>query len=328
MTSALNDFSTKEAFQSSTAHMTLLLTDSVLTSIIQAGNNSMDVNLPPASVQLHPSRLGSALGALIAFLFIVFGIFGDALIIVAILTKRELRNNLLNIFIVSCQLNDIFNIGFNQFLVGLSYTFMEWHGPYIICEFFVYTSIISTGSLLWHHALISIHRYLIVVCNLKIRHLNMSPKSYVFASLVLARLIPTLVCIPALIKRNMTVYSQAALRCMLAPRISGFQNLLIVLINMLVPCIIIVFCFVSIFTRVHSVSRNIRKTIFTSNGTKSLNSNIANEIISNYQRTTTANVNANNNNKKNASPGSPSSASSKRSIDELKQNSTYLFVII
>jgi hypothetical protein len=251
---------------------------------MHVGANYTAGQFAPVPGQLPPSRLGSALGAIIAFLFIVFGIFGDTLIITAILTKRDLRNNLLNIFIVSCQLNDIFNIGFNQFLVGLAYTWHGWHGPYIICEFFVYTSIISTGSLLWHHALISIHRYLIIVCNLNIRHLNMSPKSYVVAALVLARLIPTLVCIPALMKRNMTVYSHAALRCMLAPGVSGTQNLLIVVINMLLPCLIIIFCFASIFTRVHSVSRNIRKTIFKNSATKALNSNKANEIINSYQK--------------------------------------------
>lgn len=108
---------------------------------------------------LPPSRLGGALGASVAFIFIVFGVLGDTLIILAILSKRELRKNIVNIFIVSLQLNDLFNIGFNQSLVGLSYLLMKWHGPYIICEIFVYTSIICTGTLLWHHALIAIHRY-------------------------------------------------------------------------------------------------------------------------------------------------------------------------
>lgn len=107
---------------------------------------------------LPPSRFGSALGASVAFIFIVFGVFGDSLIILAILSKRELRKNIVNIFIVSLQLNDLFNICFNQFLVGLAYLFMKWYGPYIICEIFVYTSIICTGTLLWHHALIAIHR--------------------------------------------------------------------------------------------------------------------------------------------------------------------------
>lgn len=108
-----------------------------------------------------PSRFGSALGASVAFIFIVFGMLGDTLIIAAILSKRELRNNMVNIFIVSLQLNDLFNIGFNQFLVGLGYLFMKWHVPYIVCEMVVYTSIICTGTLLWHHALIAIHRYIL-----------------------------------------------------------------------------------------------------------------------------------------------------------------------
>ena len=208
-----------------------------------------------------PSRFGTALGAIVAFLFIIFGLFGDSLILIAILRKRELRTNLVNIFIVSLQLNDIFNISFNQFLVGLAYIFMKFHGPYIICEIFVYTSIICTGSLLWHHALIAVHRYLVVVCNQSTSFMGMSPRLYITLSLVFARLIPTLVCAPALIQRTMTVYSEAALRCLLAPRVSGFQNLLIVVINMLVPCVIVVFCFARIFTKVHRVSRNIHKSI-------------------------------------------------------------------
>lgn len=240
--------------------------------------------LSAQSTYPQPSRLGSALGAIVAFLFIIFGIFGDSLIIIAILSKRELRNNLVNIFIVSLQLNDIFNIGFNQFLVGLSYLFMKWHGPYLICEVFVYTSIICTGSLLWHHALISIHRYLVVVCNFNITYFKATPKFYVLISIIIARLIPTIVCIPALVNRNMTVYSPAALRCLLAPNVSGFQNLLIVLVNMLLPCLIVIFCFAHIFIRVHTVSRNIRKAFLSAkkHNRKSLTSQLANEIINNY----------------------------------------------
>nr|QVK45725.1 G protein-coupled receptor [Proales similis] len=208
----------------------------------------------------QPSRLGSALGAIVAFAFIILGIFGDSLIIIAILSKQELRNNIVNIFIVSLQLNDIFNIGFNQFLVGLSYSFMEWQGTQL-CEVFVYTSIICTGSLLWHHGLISIHRFLVVVCNQHVSYMRMSPKVYCVLSLVLARLIPIAVCLPALINRNMTVYSRAALRCLLAPEVGRMQNLLIVLFNILIPSLIVCFCFAQIFARVHTVSRNVRKAL-------------------------------------------------------------------
>jgi hypothetical protein len=205
----------------------------------------------------QPSRLSTALGATIAFAFMLIGLLGDLLITFSILHKKELRNNLVNIFIVSLQINDIFNIGFNQLFVGLAYANMEWKGPLILCEIVVYTSIIITSVQLWHHALIAIHRYLVVVCNQTIYYMGMSPKIYVLSSLIIARLIPTLVCSPAFVKK-MTEYSPSALRCMLAPKISGFQNLLIVIINMLIPCIIVTFCFLRIFTRVHNVSKNIR----------------------------------------------------------------------
>jgi hypothetical protein len=204
-----------------------------------------------------PSRMGTTIGALFAFVCVLFGMIGDCLIIVAILRKRVLRNNLTNIFIVSLQLNDLFNICFNQSLVGLAYINMGWKAPYL-CEIFVYTSIICTGSLIWHHALISIHRYLVVVCNQTTSYMGMSPKVYVLLSLIIARLIPTLVCLPAFINGNMTVYSPAAVRCILAPLVSGTQSLLIVLVNMMLPCLIIILCFAKIFCTVHNVSKTVR----------------------------------------------------------------------
>ncbi len=144
------------------------------------------------------------------------------------------------------QINDIWNLCFNQLQVGLAYTFQRWITPWS-CEPFVYSSIICTGSLLWHHALISIHRYLVVVRKQKNSFIGMSPKCYITLLLILTRLIPTLVCLPSLLNGNMTVYSPTALRCLLAPSISGFQNLLIVIFNMFVPCIIVLYCFIGIY---------------------------------------------------------------------------------
>jgi hypothetical protein len=204
-----------------------------------------------------PSRLGTLIGATVAFAFIIFGILGNLLIIISILYRKDLRNNVVNIFIVSMQLNDIFNIGFNQFFVGLAYAHMGWSGSMFICDVVVYTSILCTGTLLWHHALIAIHRYLVVVCNQTTSYMGMSARLYVILSLIVARLIPLLVCTPALLKK-MTTYSQSALRCMLAPKISGFQNLLILVVNTFLPCFIVVYCFIRIFMRVHTVSRNIK----------------------------------------------------------------------
>jgi hypothetical protein len=206
-----------------------------------------------------PSRMGTSIGALFAFVCILFGIIGDSLIVIVILRKKVLRNNLTNIFIVSLQLNDLINICFNQFLVGYAYIVMGWPFHPYFCKLFVYTSIICTGSLIWHHALISIHRYLVVVCNQTTSYMGMSPKVYVLSSLIVARLIPTLVCLPAFINGEMAVYSAAAVRCILAPLVSGVQSLLIVVINMMIPCLIIIFCFARIFFTVHNVSKTVRK---------------------------------------------------------------------
>ena len=169
-----------------------------------SGNNDSEFN-----DMRFPSRFGTALGALVAFAFIIFGLCGNSLIVIAIISKSTLRNNLVNLFIVSLQLNDIFNICFNCIPVALSYTFMKWHGPYILCEIFVYTSIISTGSLLWHHAIISMQRYIVVVHNQNSNMycVKMSPKFSITFSLIISRLIPILVCAPALYSRTLTVYN-------------------------------------------------------------------------------------------------------------------------
>lgn len=146
----------------------------------------------------------------------------------------------------SLQINDLWNLCFNQLQVGLAYTFQGWLTSWS-CEPFVYSSIICTGSLLWHHALISIHRFLVVVRKRKNSFCGMSPRCYMTVSLILARLIPTIVCMPALFHGQMTQYSPIALRCLLAPSISSFQNLLIVLFNMFIPCTIVVYCFIRIY---------------------------------------------------------------------------------
>lgn len=54
------------------------------------------------------------------------------------------------------------------------------------------------------------------------------PRMYVTVSLIISRLIPILVCLPALVNRflfnrNMTVYSRAALRCMLGKEFLNFS---------------------------------------------------------------------------------------------------------
>jgi hypothetical protein len=203
-----------------------------------------------------PSRQITALGAILTFIFITLGLCGNLIILVLILSKRELRSNIVNIFIVSLQLNDIINVGFNCMLVAFSYAFRQWATAFFICEIFVYTSIICMGCTLWHHAYISLNQYMFVVFNKNIskrKRLSITEndprRNYVIFSLISSRLIPMLVCVPALINTNTTVYSHSALRCLLAPNKSRIQSLLILLVNILVPWAIITFCFSGIFVK-------------------------------------------------------------------------------
>jgi len=203
-----------------------------------------------------PSRQITALGAILTFIFITLGLCGNLIILVLILGKRELRSNIVNIFIVSLQLNDIINVGFNCMLVAFSYAFRQWATAYAICELFVYTSIICMGCTLWHHAFISLNQYMFVVFNKNIskrKRLSITEndphRNYAIFSLISSRLIPMLVCAPALLNTNTTVYSHSALRCLLAPNKSRIQSLLILVVNILVPWAIITFCFSGIFVK-------------------------------------------------------------------------------
>ena len=91
---------------------------------------------------------------------------------------------------------------------------MKWQGSFELCEIFVYTSIISTGCLLWHHAIISMHRYIVVVFNQRqnvYSNMDMKQKVSIAISLIIPRLIPIAVCTPALYSRNLTVYNSVSL---------------------------------------------------------------------------------------------------------------------
>lgn len=49
----------------------------------------------------QPTREATYLGAIIAFVFIFFGLIGNILLITTILSVKKLRTNIINIFIVS-----------------------------------------------------------------------------------------------------------------------------------------------------------------------------------------------------------------------------------
>lgn len=48
-----------------------------------------------------PTRQATFVGAILAFVFIIFGLIGNVLLITTILSVKKLRANIINIFIVS-----------------------------------------------------------------------------------------------------------------------------------------------------------------------------------------------------------------------------------
>ena len=100
------------------------------------------------------------------------------------------------------------------------------------------------GCLLWHHCLIAIHRFITVV------HPNilrcMSVKVYVLVSLFLTRTLPIICCIPSFLT-NSIAYSPQALRCSIRNKLQIYINITILI---LLPNVIIIFCFVRIFLHV------------------------------------------------------------------------------
>ena len=220
-----------------------------------------------ATIIIIPSREITALGSVVTFAFILLGLCGNLLILGLTLSNRKMRSSLINLFIVSLQLNDLVNIGFNCTLVAFAYALRSWPGPFALCELFVYTSIICTGCTLWHHALVSVNQYVFVVHNKKSSNAAMSKprRNYLLFSLIASRVIPTLVCLPALVNVETTVYSATALRCLLAPNKSQAQSVLILVVNILVPWLIITFCFSGIFLKVVLVLYQISDNKFLKN---------------------------------------------------------------
>ena len=118
------------------------------------------------------------------------------------------------------------------------------------------------GCLLWHHCLIAIHRLIVVAYPNFLR--RMSVKTYVIVSLVITRILPILCCIPSFIS-NLIAYSPKALRCAIRDKTQIYINLSILII---LPNVIIIFCFVGIFVHVlhatHASGRTNTNTVSAS----------------------------------------------------------------
>ncbi|CAF0752552.1 unnamed protein product [Adineta steineri] len=217
----------------------------------------------------EPTRQATFIGAILAIVFIFFGLIGNIILITTILSAKKLRSNIINIFIVSLQFNDLLNIGFNQLFVGLSYAHRHWVGGDLICTLVVYFSTICMGCLLWHHCLIAIHRLIVVVYPNFLR--RMSVKTYVIVSLVITRVLPITCCIPSFLTDSIR-YSHRALRCSIGNKLQIFINITVLIF---LPNVIIIICFIVIFVHVFRATNT---TVRTNTNTVSASHSLRREI--------------------------------------------------
>jgi len=68
-----------------------------------------------SSDYLRPTRQATFVGAILAFVFIFFGLIGNIILITTILSVKKLRSNIINIFIVSVREKNIQLIRINLF---------------------------------------------------------------------------------------------------------------------------------------------------------------------------------------------------------------------
>lgn len=124
----------------------------------------------------------------------------------------------------------------------------------MICDLVVYFSTICMGCLLWHHCLIAIHRLIAVVYPNVLR--RMSVKTYVIVSLIVTRILPITCCIPSFMSHSIK-YSFQALRCSIFNKLQIFINVTVLI---LLPNVIIIFCFIGIFCHVYQASHTSGRT--------------------------------------------------------------------
>ena len=222
--------------------------DTVNNTLLKLQNSNESIVLAEG-----PSQSAIYAGSAVMFIALIAGLFGNGLVMSAIIKKNEL-SNICNIFIISLCINDLINICLNNSLVLTSYVLETWPSGMLWCELSTLLTVILTGSSLWHTGLIAIHRLIVVVFNRFYK--TISKKGYTAFLLVFCRVIPLLfLCQPSL--GHMAEYEPKLLRCAVKRNYGPF-NLLVGVFLMIVPSIIVIICYVFIFIKVHQSSPSIR----------------------------------------------------------------------
>ncbi|CAD5121842.1 unnamed protein product [Dimorphilus gyrociliatus] len=207
-------------------------------------NNSTEAN------DERPTAIGTTIGASVMTVFLIEGILGNVWLIAAVVSQRQYRN-IINLFIASLALNDLLTLCLVVVLIVQSYVMRSWVAGDVLCKLNPEFTIAFVGCSLWHTALIGIHRYIVVVHNTVYK--RMSKKSYVAFVLIAARLIPFAAALPGIDLKS-SVYVAKLLRCILKPTSFG-RIVSVTVVQVLIPCIVVVCCYIAIFISVVKVSK-------------------------------------------------------------------------
>ena len=203
----------------------------------------------------EPSIVATQLGASLMGIFLLLGLVGNLLIMVAIVTIRKVWN-VINIFIISLVINDLLAFALIVVFIIHSYASHAWSAGDVMCKLNPELTLLFTGCSLWHTALIAIHRY-IVVCH-NSAYNRMSKTAYVAFVLVVARAIPMLCVFPGF-SLSTSHYVAPMLRCILKPS-QGERIVLITTLLILVPCVVVVVCYALVFCFVWRMRRHMQST--------------------------------------------------------------------
>jgi hypothetical protein len=160
----------------------------------------------------------------------------------------------INIFISSLCVNDLLSLSLIVALIIESYIWREWTAGDIMCKLNPEFTVAFIGSSLWHTALIAIHRYIVVVHNSLYKAMNR--RAYVAFVLIMARVIPVACTVPGF-NLNTSGYMPKMLRCILLPSQKG-RIVSVTVIQVLVPCVIVILCYMLIFGFVYRTTRSMQ----------------------------------------------------------------------
>ncbi|VDD74703.1 unnamed protein product [Mesocestoides corti] len=223
---------------------------------------------------MEPTKIATITASVVMTFFLLLGISGNAWTLWVLVRCTKLRQNVINSLILSLCLNDIVNLTLLQTFVLGSYYCNRWALGTISCFVIPEANMILIGTSLWHHAFISFHRYLVVVQY--DRYLRIRKRPYILVVILGSRAFPTILTLVfnsvsyvnflnspggyqstslsfihqlESFARFIMFYSPFLLRCVYK-RNQHARIVCVIFLTVILPCIVVIFCFASIFIHV------------------------------------------------------------------------------